>query len=304
MCVDFDADTEVGMEEESVPEFREPIARAKEKVDVAERKVVWQGAEEAVANSGLPPALGILDRPALTISLPNLDFDTGARRAWCVQGGVVETAGEAGGDSAAGGSSMDTPTPASRLSAPTAVDPPMVQDEVEVVGSVARVVVADAKLDAVLAASGGARQAVAKDGTCQFAAVAAQACTWSAWCQEVSSICTFLCKDGLDEQSRCLGKGEIPEAKNKWLTGKQRGRENGAITPLVGTLNKMSQQIQVLISQLRAHHCYDNDALLSLSKLRKRTSQTFSLVLPPFVDEEVLKYLAERCCVRKDEEKL
>ena len=55
---------------------------------------------------------------------------------------------------------------------------------------------------------------------------------------------------------------------------------------------------------LRAHHCYDNGALLSLSKLRKRTSQTFSLVLPPFVDEEVLKYLAERCRVRKDEEKL
>ena len=96
----------------------------------------------------------------------------------------------------------------------------------------------------------------------------------------------------------------IPEAKNKWLTGKQRGREDGAITPLVGTLNKMSQQIQALISQLRAHHCYDNGALLALSKLRKRTSQTFSLVLPPFVDEEVLKYLAERCRVRKDEEKL
>ena len=39
--------------------------RAKEKVDVAERKVVWQ-------------ALGILDRPALAVSPPNPDFDAGA----------------------------------------------------------------------------------------------------------------------------------------------------------------------------------------------------------------------------------
>ena len=39
---------------------------------------------------------------------------------------------------------------------------------------------ADAKLDAVLAASGGARQAVAKDGACQFAAVAAQVSGWTA----------------------------------------------------------------------------------------------------------------------------
>ena len=137
-----------------------------------------------------------------------------------VQGGVAETAGEAGGDSAAGGSSADAPTPASRLSAPTAVDPPMVQDEVEVAASVAdnnstaggistdapapapqplspvavdpppdqggkldgpaRVVVADAKLDTVLAALGGARQAVAKDGACQFAVVAVQVSGWTA----------------------------------------------------------------------------------------------------------------------------
>ena len=328
VCVDFDADAEVGMEEESVPEFREPIARAKEKVDVAERKVVRQGAEEAAADSGPPPALGILDQPALAVSPPNPDFDAGAggdtegaarstsaegllpppalpppppalpppppalrarargvsmaaeaghRRdigarsrvrfaEGClqgrrdagsageteaaavvvlaavvagtvaggrgelaravtaqpppavlappvVQGGEAETAGEAGGDSAAGGSSADAPTPASRLSVPTAGDPPMVQDEAEVAASAAddnsaaggistdapapapqpsspvaadpppdqgeeldgpaRVAAADAKLDAVLAASGGARQAVAKDGACQFAAVAA-----------------------------------------------------------------------------------------------------------------------------------
>ena len=131
----------------------------------------------------------------------------------------METAGEAGGDSAAGGSSADAPTPALRLSAPTAVDPPMVQDEAEVAASVAddnsaagistdtpapapqlsspvavdpppdqgeeldgpaRVAVADAKLDVVLAASGGARQAMAKDGTCQFTAVAAQVSGWTA----------------------------------------------------------------------------------------------------------------------------
>ena len=78
VCVDFDADVEVGMEEESVPEFREPIAWAKEKVDVAERKVVQQGAEEAAADSGPLPALGILDQPTLAVSLPNPDFDTGA----------------------------------------------------------------------------------------------------------------------------------------------------------------------------------------------------------------------------------
>ena len=335
VCVDFDADAEVGMEEESVPEFREPIARAKEKVDVAERKVVRQGAEEAAADSGPPPALGILDQPALAVSPPNPDFDAGAggdtegaarstsaegllpppalpppppalpppppalrarargvsmaaeaghRRdigarsrvrfaEGClqgrrdagsageteaaavvvlaavvagtvaggrselaravtaqpppavlappvVQGGEAETAGEAGGDSAAGGSSADAPTPASRLSAPTAVDPPMVQDEAEVAASAAddnsaaggistdapapapqlsspvaadpppdqgeeldgpaRVAAADAKLDAVLAASGGARQAVAKDGACQFAAVAVQVSGWTA----------------------------------------------------------------------------------------------------------------------------
>ena len=372
VCVDFDADAEVGMEDESVPEFREPIARAKEKVDVAERKVVRQGAEEAAADSGPPPALGILDQPALAVSPPNPDFDAGAggdtegaarstsaegllpppalpppppalpppppalrartrgvsmaaeaghRRdigartrvrftEGClqgrrdagsageteaaavvvlaavvagtvaggkgelaravsaqpppavlvppvveaavaangdsaagggtaiapaptarpfppaaadpqdVQGGVAETAGEAGGDSAAGGSAADAPTPASRLSAPTAVDPPMEQDEAEVAASVAddnsaaggistdapapapqpsspvaadpppdqgeeldgpaRVAAADAKLDAVLAASGGARQAVAKDGACQFAAVAAQVSGWTA----------------------------------------------------------------------------------------------------------------------------
>ena len=334
VCVDFDADAEVGMEEESVPEFREPIARAKEKVDVAERKVVRQGAEEAAADSGPPPALGILDQPALAVSPPNPDFDAGAggdtegaarstsaegllpppalpppppalpppppalrarargvsmaaeaghrrdigarsrvrfaegclqgrrdagsageteaaavvvlaavvagtvaggrgelARAVAqpppavlappvVQGGEAETAGEAGGDSAAGGSSADAPTPASRLSAPTAVDPPMVQDEAEVAASAAddnsaaggistdapapapqlsspvaadpppdqgeeldgpaRVAAADAKLDAVLAASGGARQAVAKDGACQFAAVAVQVSGWTA----------------------------------------------------------------------------------------------------------------------------
>ena len=342
VCVDFDADAEVGMEEESVPEFREPIARAKEKVDVAERKVVRQGAEEAAADSGPPPALGILDQPALAVSPPNPVFDAGAggdtegaarstsaegllpppalpppppalpppppalpapppalrarargvsmaaeaghRRdigarsrvrfaEGClqgrrdagsageteaaavvvlaavvagtvaggrgelaravtaqpppavlappvVQGGEAETAGEAGGDSAAGGSSADAPTPASRLSAPTAVDPPMVQDEAEVAASAAddnsaaggistdapapapqpsspvaadpppdqgeeldgpaRVAAADAKLDAVLAASGGARQAVAKDGACQFAAVAVQVSGWTA----------------------------------------------------------------------------------------------------------------------------
>ena len=335
VCVDFDADAEVGMEEESVPEFREPIARAKEKVDVAERKVVRQGAEEAAADSGPPPALGILDQPALAVSPPNPDFDAGAggdtegaarstsaegllpppalpppppalpppppalrarargvsmaaeaghRRdigartrvrfaEGClqgrrdagsageteaaavvvlaavvagtvaggrgelaravtaqpppavlappvVQGGEAETAGEAGGGSAAGGSSADAPTPASRLSAPTAVDPPMVQDEAEVAASAAddnsaaggistdapapapqpsspaaadpppdqgeeldgpaRVAAADAKLDAVLAASGGARQAVAKDGACQFAAVAVQVSGWTA----------------------------------------------------------------------------------------------------------------------------
>ena len=335
VCVDFDADAEVGMEEESVPEFREPIARAKEKVDVAERKVVRQGAEEAAADSGPPPALGILDQPALAVPPPNPDFDAGAggdtegaarstsaegllpppalpppppalpppppalrarargvsmaaeaghRRdigarsrvrfaEGClqgrrdagsageteaaavvvlaavvagtvaggrgelaravtaqpppavlappvVQGGEAETAGEAGGDSAAGGSSADAPTPASRLSAPTAVDPPMVQDEAEVAASAAddnsaaggistdapapapqpsspaaadpppdqgeeldgpaRVAAADAKLDAVLAASGGARQAVAKDGACQFAAVAVQVSGWTA----------------------------------------------------------------------------------------------------------------------------
>ena len=323
VCVDFDADAEVGMEEESVPEFREPIARAKEKVDVAERKVVRQGAGEAAADSGPPPALGILDQPALAVSPPNPDFDAGAggdtegaarstsaegllpppalpppppalrarargvsmaaeaghRRdigartrvrfaEGClqgrrdagsageteaaavvvlaavvagtgelaravtaqpppavlappvVQGGEAETAGEAGGDSAAGGSSADAPTPASRLSAPTAVDPPMVQDGAEVAASAAddnsaaggistdapapapqlsspvaadpppdqgeeldgpaRVAAADAKLDAVLAASGGARQAVAKDGACQFAAVAAQVSGWTA----------------------------------------------------------------------------------------------------------------------------
>ena len=137
-----------------------------------------------------------------------------------VQGGVAETAGEAGGGSAAGGSSADAPTPASRLSVPTAVDPPVAQDEAEVAASVAddnsaaggistdapapapqpsspvavdpppdqgeeldgpaRVAAADAKLDAVLAASGGARQAVAKDGACQFAAVAAQVSGWTA----------------------------------------------------------------------------------------------------------------------------
>ena len=137
-----------------------------------------------------------------------------------VQGGVAETAGEAGSDSTAGGSSADAPTPASRLSVPTAGDPPMVQDEAEVAASVAddnsaaggistdapapapqpsspvaadpppdqgeeldgpaRVAAADAKLDAVLAASGGARQAVAKDGACQFAAVAAQVSGWTA----------------------------------------------------------------------------------------------------------------------------
>ena len=328
VCVDFDADAEVGMEEESVPEFREPIVRAKEKVDVAERKVVRQGAEEAAADSGPPPALGILDQPAPAVSPPNPDVDAGAggdtegaarstsaegllpppalpppppalrartrgvsmaaeaghRRdigarsrvrfaEGClqgrrdagsageteaaavvvlaavvagtvaggrgelaravtaqpppavlappvVQGGVAETAGEAGGGSAAGGSSTDAPTPASRLSAPTAVDPPVVQDEAEVAASVAddnsaaggistdapapapqpsspvaadpppdqgeeldgpaRVAAADAKLDAVLAASGGARQAVAKDGACQFAAVAAQVSGWTA----------------------------------------------------------------------------------------------------------------------------
>ena len=335
VCVDFDADAEVGMEEESVPEFREPIARAKEKVDVAERKVVRQGAEEAAADSGPPPALGILDQPALAVSPPNPDFDAGAggdtegaarstsaegllpppalpppppalpppppalrarargvsmaaeaghRRdigarsrvrfaEGClqgrrdagsageteaaavvvlaavvagtiaggrgelaravtaqpppavlappvVQGGEAETAGAAGGDSAAGGSSADAPTPASRLSVPTAGDPPMVQDEAEVAASAAddnsaaggistdapapapqpsspvaadpppdqgeeldgpaRVAAADAKLDAVLAASGGARQAVAKDGACQFAAVAVQVSGWTA----------------------------------------------------------------------------------------------------------------------------
>ena len=78
VCVDFDADAEVGMEEESVPEFREPIARAKEKVDVVERKVVRQGAEEAAADSGPPPALGILDQPAPAVSPPNPDVDAGA----------------------------------------------------------------------------------------------------------------------------------------------------------------------------------------------------------------------------------
>ena len=137
-----------------------------------------------------------------------------------VQGGEAETAGEAGGDSAAGGSSADAPTPASRLSAPTAVDPPMVQgrgggggqcgrrqqrsrrhfyrrprpapqpsspaaadpppDQGEELDGPARVAAADAKLDAVLAASGGARQAVAKDGACQFAAVAVQVSGWTA----------------------------------------------------------------------------------------------------------------------------
>ena len=250
VCIDFDADAEVGMEEESVPEFREPIARAKEKVDVVERKVVRQGAEEAAADSGPPPALGILDQPALAVSPPNPDFDAGAggdtegaarstsaegllpppalpppalpppppalrarargvsmaaeaghRRdigarsrvrfaEGClqgrrdagsageaeaaavvvlaavvagtiaggrgelaravtaqpppavlappvVQGGEAETAGAAGGDSAAGGSSADAPTPASRLSVPTAGDPPMVQDEAEVAASAA-----------------------------------------------------------------------------------------------------------------------------------------------------------------------
>ena len=137
-----------------------------------------------------------------------------------VQGGEAETAGAAGGDSAAGGSSADAPTPASRLSVPTAGDPPMVQDGAEVAASAAddnsaaggistdapapapqpsspvaadpppdqgeeldgpaRVAAADAKLDAVLAASGGARQAVAKDGACQFAAVAVQVSGWTA----------------------------------------------------------------------------------------------------------------------------
>ena len=37
----------------------------------------------------------------------------------------------------------------------------------------------DAKLDAVLAASGGARQAMAKDGACQFAAVVVQVSSWT-----------------------------------------------------------------------------------------------------------------------------
>ena len=72
-------------------------------------------------------------------------------------------------NSAAGGISTDAPTPAPQPSSPVAVDPP--PDQGGKLDGPARVVAADAKLDAVLAASGGARQAAAKDGACQFTAV-------------------------------------------------------------------------------------------------------------------------------------
>ena len=86
MCVDFDAEAEVGMEEESVPEFRKPIVRVKEKVDVAERKVVRQGAERVAADRP-PPALRILDRP--------LSAQSGLRRrCWGGHGGHGEVVKE------------------------------------------------------------------------------------------------------------------------------------------------------------------------------------------------------------------
>ena len=80
VCVDFDADAEVGMEDESVPEFRKPIARAKEKVDVAERKVVRQGAEEAAADSG-PGSWTSLRPPSLRPTRTSTPVQGGTRRA-------------------------------------------------------------------------------------------------------------------------------------------------------------------------------------------------------------------------------
>ena len=93
------------------------------------------------------------------------------------RGDVPTRASGADDNSAAGGISTDAPAPAPQPSSPVAADPP--PDQGEELDGPARVAAADAKLDAVLAASGGARQAVAKDGACQFAAVAAQVSGWT-----------------------------------------------------------------------------------------------------------------------------
>ena len=126
---------------------------------------------------------------------------------------------------------------------------------------------------------------------------------WHSWSADAQTICSYLCADGCEQQSRCQGKGEIPERKEMWLSGLQKGREDGEATPLLRKLSKLAQQVQAIRSQLKRHACYDQGARNSLEKLRPRVTEVLGWVLPDIVDEGMLEEVGMQCRSRREAEK-